>query len=288
MTDTRVTKPFHNRIAIIFDFDDTLAPGTFDTLMESLGYDPGDFVAKNVQPLIEDGWEAILARAHALLEVSKTGDQPLTREYFAKVGRDLDYFEGVPEMFGHLRGTAQEIVPDIEVEFYLLTAGFVEIPKASSIAKEFTEMWGCEFYFDDKDEIMFPKNLITHPEKVRYILGMAKGLGVSGENSPSNVYREVPEDEWHVPLSQVIYVGDGASDMPAFALMNERRGLAIGVYKAETPEDWASRDDMYARRRVQNLAYADYTDGSELMKSLTLAVESICKEIALRKLGKDE
>jgi trehalose-6-phosphatase len=101
------------------------------------------------------------------------------------------------------------------------------------------------------------------------------------------VYREVPENEWHVPLSQVIYVGDGASDMPAFALMNERRGLGIGVYKAESPQDWASRDEMYARRRVQNLAYADYTDGSELMKSLTLAVESICKEIALRKLGQD-
>ena len=52
----------------------------------------------------------------------------------------------------------------------------------------------------------------------------------------------------------MIYVGDGASDMPAFALMNQRRGMAIGVYNADTPEQWDGFDKMHSNRRVQNLA----------------------------------
>jgi hypothetical protein len=36
------------------------------------------------------------------------------------------------------------------------------------------------------------------------------------------------------------------------------------------------------QRRVQNLAPTDYREGSELMRSLTLAVESTARKIALR------
>jgi hypothetical protein len=40
--------------------------------------------------------------------------------------------------------------------------------------------------------------------------------------------------------------------------------------------------------QVQNLAPADYSEDGELMKSLVLAVESICKEMQLRRLGEGE
>ena len=48
----------------------------------------------------------------------------------------------------------------------------------------------------------------------------------------SEVYREVPAEAWHVPFSQVIYVGDGSSDMPAFSLMREHHGTALGVFSS--------------------------------------------------------
>ncbi|MGB3402091.1 MAG: hypothetical protein WBA77_05320 [Microcoleaceae cyanobacterium] len=37
--------------------------------------------------------------------------------------------------------------------------------------------------------------------------------------------------------------------------------------------------------RVANIAPPDYRENSELMQSLTLAVEGICKQIALRRLS---
>jgi hypothetical protein len=95
------------------------------------------------------------------------------------------------------------------------------------------------------------------------------------------VYRDVSPEELHVPLTQVIYVGDGASDIPCFSLLNEEKGVAIGVYKGRTAEDWGRELEMSRGQRVANVAPAEYSEDSELMRSLKLAVESMCFQIAL-------
>lgn len=119
------------------------------------------------------------------------------------------------------------------------------------------------------------------------MLGLAKGVGVAGANEPAEVYRDVPDDEWHVPLDQVVYVGDGASDLPVFELLAASGGIAIGV-QGKSEQQWAALERMQPDRRVENLAEADYSEGSELMRSLQLAVECIGKRIELRKLGRGE
>ena len=56
----------------------------------------------------------------------------------------------------------------------------------------------------------------------------------------------------------------------------------------QTPESWGGHAGMREGRQVQNLAPADYSADGELMKSLLLAVESICKEMELLRLGEGE
>ncbi len=282
------TQPLIQRIAIVFDFDETLAPDSFDALLDHGELDPQTFRRERVKPLTDAGWEDILARFHCLIETRRRDDLHINKEFLSEVGRNLPLYDGVPQMFDALREAAHAVLDGIEVEFYLLTAGFVEIPRAMSIASEFTQTWGCEFAYDKEGNIAFPKQIVTHAEKTRYILALAKGIDVGGGNEPEDVYRDVPEAEMHVPLDQMIYVGDGASDMPVFSLLNSDRGIAIGIVNAEETEEWAGYEAMHAGRRVQNLAPADYSEGSELMRSLVLAVESISQQIALRRLGKGE
>lgn len=284
------TQAYVNRLAIVFDFDETLAPSSFDTLLERCGLDPKEWRRKNVEPLSKEGWDDTLARFYCLIRESESrpaGDR-ITKEFIESVGRDIKPFDGVPEMFDRLRSRAQEVADGVEVEYYLLTCGFVDIHRATPLAEEFVDMWGSEFYFNEEGEIEFAKQIITYPEKVRYVMQMAKGMGAKGPNAPADVFRDVEGDEMHVPLGQVIYVGDGGSDMPVFTLLNEHDGKAIGLYKGASAERWSGHKKMHEGRRVQNLARADYTEGSELMKSLVLAVESVCKEIELRRLGAGE
>jgi hypothetical protein len=156
-------------------------------------------------------------------------------------------------MFGRVRDGARAHIPDIAVECYLFSGGYVDIQRATCIAPEFKEMWGSEFAFNDAGEIEFVKQVLTHPEKVRDVLQRSKGLGLEGQNSPIDVYRDVPDEALYVPLSQVIYVGDGGSDLPVFGLLNAHGGQAIGVYTpGQTPERWGGHAGMREGRPVQN------------------------------------
>ena len=254
----KATVPFHNRIALIFDFDETLAPDTFTALLDYCGLDPEQFQTQRIEPLLENGWDKKLARFHCLIEESRRRDDlTITADTFAEVGQNLALYPEVEQMFARVRKYAQNVVPDVEVEFYLLTAGMLEIPRATAVASEFRTMWGGELHFDDQGELAFVKRTVSYPDKIRYILKLGKGLDIDDPKINHDVYRYMPEDEWYVPLSQIIYVGDGDSDMPAFAFVRENEGIAIGVFQSDSAASWESHNQMTRGRRVQNLAPAD-------------------------------
>ena len=283
------TKHLHNRVALVFDFDATLAPSSIDALLAHCGRDPEEFRRTRVQPLVDEGWEQILAACYALVRESRSRDDlAITREVLEEVGRGLEPFPGVPEMFGRVREWARAVVSDIDVEFYGITAGWVDMHRNTRVAHEFEEIWGSQFHFDERGEIDFPRQILTFAEKPRYLLQLTKGLSTGGPNSPADVRRKIPEGELYVPLDQMVYVGDGGSDMPAFSLLASEGALSLGVFKSGSPAEWASMSKEHPGRRLENLARADYAEGSELMKSLRLAVESVCKRVALRKLSVGE
>jgi hypothetical protein len=282
------TKPLSNRIAIVFDFDDTLVPDTVDALLESLGIDALEFRQEKIRPLIDKGWDKILARFYALIEESKRQNYKITQEYIAKFGQELAPFDGVNKMFDRLQQCAHESNPKVEVEFYLITCGMVEIARHNCIAPNFKAMWGCEFSYGDRNGIEFLKKIVTHTEKTRYLFQIAKGFDDYQDDGKTFVYRDLPPEELHIPLSQVIYVGDGESDIPCFSLMNQQQGTAIALYKDSTPEEWGRDLKITQSQRVANLAPVDYSENSELMQSLRLAVEGLCKRIALQQLSVGE
>lgn len=284
---TNPTKPFANRLAIVFDFDETLAPDTFAVLLEDLGLDADTFKQEKVQPLIDDGWDKYIARAYCLVEESKQreGKDKITQSRLVKVGKELKPFEGVPKMFERLRQCAREVVEDVEVEFYLISGGFIEMALNTSIASNFKAMWGCRFHYGKDGEIKFIKQQMTNTEKTSYLYYLSKGMDAVKEKDLMFAYSSISDDELRIPLTQVIYVGDGASDAPCFAVVNQSGGIGIGLYKEGDFSEWSERDKIDTNQRVANVAPPDYSENSELMQSLTLAVESICKKIALRRLG---
>lgn len=285
----RATLTLHNRVALVFDLDDTLAPDTYGTVIESCGIDPETFAREHVKPLVDDGWSEVLAKFYCLIEESDRRGGAVTADHLADVARNLEFFDGVPEMFDRVERCAREHLPDIDVEFYILSAGLYDIASNLKIAHRFRKIWGCEFHFAEDGRIKFMRQIVTQPEKVRYLRALSLGNDVTNpDTSPSRVHQSVPDADLHIPLDQVIYVGDGASDIPAFRLMNEAHGIALGVVKQDAIEDWPALRDIHKEMRLQNLAPADFSEGSELMRSLTLAVEQICKRIQLRQLSVEE
>jgi phosphoglycolate phosphatase-like HAD superfamily hydrolase len=287
---TLATKPLSNRIAVVFDFDDTLVPDTVDALLTSCGINAAQFRQERIRPLIDQGWDKIMARFYALIEESQRQDNKITHNYLAQLGQALSPFDGVPELFDRLRQRAYDLNPKVEVEFYLITCGMVEVARNTCIASNFKAMWGCEFHYNSQGGITFLKRIVTHTEKTRYLFQLAKGIEqfAGDADGQTFVYRDIPADQLHIPLTQVIYVGDGASDIPCFSILNQEQGTAIGVYKERTPQEWSQDANITQGQRVANLAEADYSENSELSQSLMLAVESLCKQISLRQLSVGE
>ncbi|MEM7555028.1 MAG: haloacid dehalogenase-like hydrolase [Cyanobacteria bacterium P01_A01_bin.84] len=283
----QATKPFFNRLAVVFDFDETLAPDTFAILLQDLGLDVDIFKHERIQPLIDDGWDKYIARAYCLVEESKqrNGKDKITKERLIKVGKELKPFNGVPEMFEHLENYARNVISDVEVEFYLITGGFLEMALNTSIASNFKAMWGCRFHYAADGEIKFIKQQMTNTEKTSYLYYLSKGIDLDKEKDLMFAYISIPDEQLHIPLNQVIYVGDGASDAPCFAVLNKNHGISIGLYKQNDSQEWSEQKKIDINQRVANVAAPDYTQNSELMQSLTLAVESICKKIALSRLS---
>ena len=287
---TNATKPFANRLAVVFDFDETLAADTFAILLRDLGLDAEDFKQKRVQPLVDDGWDKYIARAYCLVEESKRRpfEDKITKERLARVGRELKPFAGVPEMFDCLRQCASNVLRDLEVEFYLISGGFIEMALNTSIASNFKGMWGCRFHYGENGEIAFIKQQMTNTEKTSYLYHLSQGVDGEKKKDLMFAYGSLADKELRIPLSQVIYVGDGASDAPCFTVVNQHGGIGIGLYKQDDTEEWSEQEKIDVNQRVVNIAPPDYNENSELMQSLILAVESIAKRIALLKLGKGE
>ena len=278
------TLPIKEKIAVVFDFDETLAPPTHLKLLEKTGIEKQER-EKFVQKLLDEGWDKIMARAYSWVKYSQAENPVITRQMFHEIGEELKLFEGVDTLFDRLRSFCPD--EDIDVEFYLLTAGFVEIPQATTIAHEFNQIWGGAYAFDDDDKLVFIKSILTHEQKREYLQQLAKGTGVGGPSAPADSHQFVPEEDMYVPFTQMIYVGDGASDRPAFSLLHEKGGVTIGLAK-DSSAQWKEKEHLKKNQKVDNLLPVDYTEGSDLMHCLRLAIESISRLIMLRKVGKND
>lgn len=238
--------------------------------------------------MIEDGWDEILAKANLLARTAEEKGCTLTRELVERVGRGLEAYPGVEETLKELREVGAEAGEDAEVELYVLSSGFVDIMAEAPVARCFDDVWGSSLHWSDEGALLGVKRTVIHSEKARYLMAIAKGLDIAGANEPQDVHQEKPADEWHVPLDQMIYVGDGASDIDAFRLMRENGGVTIAVDHSGKKEQWEASSHMSSGAHVENLAPPDFSPGKEMHRSLKLAVEMIGKRVALRSLAVGE
>lgn len=270
-----------NTIAIIFDFDDTLAPDSTTSFVASLGLDPRrDFWDGRVQRRLEAGWDPLLAQLHALVEISR--ERPaadrITRDRLAAFGRDLAVFDGVDAAFDRMHEVVARSSADVDLELYLVTCGIGEIIRHTSIASRFERIWASELHYDADGAIEFPRVLVSHTEKTRYLHKIAAGHLDETERPGVRDH----DAQARVPFDQMIYVGDGFTDVPCLAMLAEHSGIGLGVYKEESKRRWGAWFDSAEDATFANLAPADYREGSELTESLRLALASVCAEIALR------
>ena len=269
-------------IAVIFDFDDTLAPDSTSSFLERQGLDVKAFW-KSVDPLLNAGWDPVPAYLFRMVEESqKRRKKPFTKAAFEAHGRGLKPFAGATTIFSRLRKHVAAICPDAKVEFYVISSGIRVTLQESCLAKQFTDVWASDFHYGRDGGIIFPKNIVSFTDKTRYLFHVSKGItGPEMRNKPFEVNRKHDSANLRIPLNNMVYVGDGYTDIPCFSLLKKNGGTSIGVYDRENREKWGRAWGFTEDGRVSNLVPADYGKKSALADSLLMATEAIAKRIKL-------
>ena len=222
-------------IAIICDCDGTLCPDTTNQLVRELGIDAEHFWNREVTTLVEQGWDPPLAYLSKLMEITRSRlARPLSKSKLQSVGDSVRLYPGVLDFIQRLRSrlaaSSEPHRAGVEIEWYIVSSGIEEVIRASGLGRLATDIFGCSFEFDDAGVAVAVKRTVTFTEKTKFIYAINKGIaGDTLRRDPYRVNDAMEHADRRVPFQNMVYIGDGPSDIPCFSMIKQFGGHAIDV-----------------------------------------------------------
>lgn len=262
-------------VAIMYDFDKTLCTTDMQNyrLIPDLGVKNEDFwdKASKLATNPDAPMDRILAYMYQIIRESRSVCKPIKRENFVALGKDIEFFQGVQEWFDRINAFGAE--QGVCVEHYIISSGLKEIIEGSAIGKNFKRIYACEFHYDENGVADWPAVAVNFTGKTQFLYRINKQALEVWDDKTINKY--VPSNERPVPFRNMIYIGDGMTDIPCMKLVKVNGGYSIGVYSKRQP---ATCDTLISEGRVDFIFKADYTEGEKL----DLCVKDIITQMAKR------
>lgn len=256
-------------VAILYDFDSTLARSDMQnfSFIPSLGMTPDEFWSKTSEFSKKTQTERTLSYLYMMTVIAKEKGISMTKEWLCSQGANIKFFQGVEEWFSRVNAIGDSL--GLKIEHYLISSGNKEIVEGCAIAKEFKEIYACEFLFDEKTgEPLWPKLAINYTQKTQYFFRIAKGAYDANDDQGVNE----KSSEKRIAYRNIIYIGDGMTDIPAMILAKNNGGKSIAVYPRGKKDKVQS---LFEEGRVNYICPADYREGKELDTVMRLILQSI-------------
>ena len=250
-------------IAFLYDFDKTLCTTDMEdyAFIPSLGYTPAEFWGRANAFGWENRMDGLLAYMYTMIQECAAQNIKLDRAFLNHCGESIQLFPGVREWFARINAFGESL--GVQVEHYVISSGLREIIEGSGIAQEFREIYACEFYYNENGDACWPKLDVNLTNKTQFVYRINKGiLDVSRDKELND---SMPDDSKRVPFTNMIYMGDGLSDVPCMKMMRAYGGQAIAVYQASNRQ---GVEKLLADGRVDFIFPADYREGMELDRTV--------------------
>ena len=245
-------------IALMYDFDKTLADQDMQnyTFIPNLGMTPEEFWGKVESFRNKNYMESILGYMYYSMIACKERDIPFTKEYLRSTGADVKFFKGVQNWFDRINQYGESI--GVNIEHYIISSGIKEIIDGCAISSKFKKIFACQYYFDEKSgEALWPKIAINYTQKTQYIFRISKAAYDETDNKKVNDKM----NDRVIPYRNMIYFGDGITDIPCMTFVKKQGGTSIAVY---TKGQKNKVTDLLLDDRVNYISPADYQEGSDL------------------------
>lgn len=261
-------------IALMYDFDKTLCTKDMQeyTFIPMLNMTPKEFWDKSNGMTDSVGMDRMLAFMYTMLKEANHMDFPITRKSFVACGREIEFYPGVATWFDRITAFGKE--NGAIIEHYIISSGLKEIIEGCAIGKHFKTIFACEYYYDANGVARWPLHVINYTGKTQCISRVNKG--VLDLSNDKDLNAQTPEDERRVPYQNMIYLGDGMTDIPSMKIVHVNGGKSICVYAEGDTEAKTLAKTLLKDNRVNFYEKADYREGSDLDK---LVKDIICSQV---------
>lgn len=260
-------------VAIIYDFDKTLCDKDMQeySFIPNLGMDTEEFWTATNEFTTREKADKILGCMYMMLNETKKNNGTITKEYLNSLGKDINFFPGILEWFERINNYGDEL--GLKIEHYIISSGLREIIKGTEISKYFKEIYACDFLYDETGNAVWPKMSVNYTTKTQFLSRINKGVLDISDDASLN--KKMLEENRRISTKNMIYLGDGFTDIPSMRMTRENGGYAIAVYQND---DKNIVNNLLEDNRIDFYAKADYQENSEIDKLM----KNILNNIAIR------
>ena len=222
----------------------------------------------------------MLTYMRLLVEKAEKLEKHVGLTEFKSLGTKVKYFPGVETWFDRINSFVHAAgVGRIKVRHYIISAGLKEILEGVSIKRFFHRIYASEYHYGTHKQPTFPKLLITDTSKTQFLFRINKGK----EELSESINSHMPPDKRPIPFENIIYIGDGETDVPSMTVTRQANGNAIAVYRegrgGREKKSKATCKTLLDAGRVNFVAPADYSEGAVLEKRVHLLLRSVMARI---------
>ncbi len=304
-------------IAVLFDYDYTLTKEWCeDPVLRAYGINT-DYFWKLMLPEYIKSQESMLESAEKFYKGPKLPDglnrtgvnmdmsyiglilklvregplKGLSRGKLRELGQEVvlcdGVWKGLEEIKGNVRENSRWNRYGVNVEYYIVSSAPFDpiIGGLGPYVEMCSGVYGNELIPEEGEdplhgELRWHVGHMFDTVKTRPLFEILKG-------SREDVNRRVSSEEKQVKDKYTIAVFDGFTDVPLSAVVEDKKGVNIGVWAGINPEQMAESkkkaEDLLAERRAHVIFEADYRNGSALRKYLEGTIGQMADEISWEK-----
>lgn len=249
----------NNVIAIMYDFDKTLCTRDMQeyTFFPNLGIDANDFWNEANILRENNKMDQVLSYMYLMFRKMVDNNRSLKRDYLKQMGENIELFPGVMEWFDRINEYGKSL--GFKIEHYIISSGLKEIIEGSPIGGKFKSIFASEFFYNEDGNAMWPKLAVNYTNKTQFLMRINKGiLDISDDNRLND---KMLENDRRISTSNMIYIGDGYTDVPCMKLTKENGGVSIAVY---TNKNLETAKKLLNDGRINYMVLADYREKTEI------------------------
>ena len=220
---------------------------------------------------VENNMDSILAYMYLMLKKAETSNISIKKSAFLDYGKNISFYNGVQEWFDRINEYGKKL--GLNIHHYIISSGIKEMIEGTEIADKFDKIYACSYMYNVDNIAKWPALCVNYTNKTQFLFRINKGV-LDVYDAKVNDYMK--EEEKNIKFQNMIYFGDGETDIPCMKLVKNFGGKSVAVYDSDRRKEVSEK--MFEDGRINFYSEADYAKAGKLDNY----IKECLKEISCR------